>query len=283
MEEEILQEMIRDRESQIAMIQKKLELQEKKLARKQELLDEVKQKYTETHAEEVMEIEQLNKRHSQLLGQYKEAEEGLDMKKQQQGPALHVYNEIMKSLTDPTESQDSSYVTRMQAQLCKAMHSMGMVETQLAMYNNQVDLLQKYLRESNTVMVEEKSQVELKLMNDLVLADNARKEIDQKVTEQNNAFVKEKDALVEKIEQQQDKEDEEAEEDDDEEEKEELMEILLEGREEIKRLEEENKEELDKLEELKQKIIAVKGEKFVEELIAHIEEEMKEKQGDNSE
>ena len=35
----------------------------------------------------------------------------------------------------PPESADSSYVIRMQAQLCKAMHSMGILEHQLEILN----------------------------------------------------------------------------------------------------------------------------------------------------
>jgi hypothetical protein len=280
MEEEILQEMIRDRESQLAMIQKKLDYLTSKTTIKEQQLKETLKKYKENHLEQQIEIDQLNQRHSKLLGQYTEVKEGLDMKKQQQGTSLHVYNEIMNSLTDPTASQDSSYITRMQAQLCKAMHSMGIFETQLVIATNENEEVQKYLRDTNTLMVEEKSQVELKLMNDLVGADNLRKEVEAKVNRQNETFTKEKDALVERIEQQQEQGSDQ-EEEDDEEEKEELTEILVEGREEITRMEQENQEEFTRLEELKQKVISIKGEKLVEEMIAHIEEEFKERQQDS--
>lgn len=278
--------MIRDREVQLAMIKKKLEDQSRKLEGTKSSLEATQKKYTENHLEQQIEIDTLVQRQSKLLMQYKEAKEALDMKKQQQGPQLHIYNEIMKSLTVPTaDSQDSSYVTRMQAQLCKAMHSMGMVETQLAMSTGQAEGVQRYLRESKTSLLEDKTQVELKLMNDLVGADNLRKEVADKVQKQTEDFTKEKDSLLDKIEQQQEQGDEEPEEqDDDDEEKEELMEILTEGRDEITRIEKENKEELAKLEALKQKVIAVKGEKFVEEVCGQLEEEFKEKlQGSDEE
>lgn len=285
MEEEILQEMIRDRDSQLVMIRKKMEEQEKKMETTRKQLEEVKKEYSSSHLEHQLEVDSLVQHHSKLLSQYKEAKEALDMKKQQQGPQLHVYNEIMKSLTEPTENQDSSYVTRMQAQLCKAMHSMGMVETQLAMANTQAEGVQRYLKESKTSVVEEKTHVELKLMNDLVGTDNERKEVAEKVQKQAEDFHKEKDSLLEKIEQQQEQEEEPEENaEEDEEEKAELMEILQEGRDEIARMEKENKVELEKLEALKQKAIATKGEKFVEELCAQIEEEFKEKlQGSDGE
>jgi hypothetical protein len=285
MEEELLDQMIRDREFQLAMIRKKVDDQTRKMELAKTSLEDTKKKYSENHIEQQMEVDTLVQRHSKLLTQYKEANQALDMKKQQQGPQLHLYNEIMKSLTVPTDSQDSSYVTRMQAQLCKAMHSMGMVETQLAMSTSQTEGVQKYLRESKTSLLEDKTLVELKLMNDLVGADNLRKGVADKVQKQAVEFTKEKDALLDKIEQQQEHDDkpEEKEEDDDEEEQAELTEILTEGRDEITRMENENKEELEKLEALKQKVIAVKGEKLVEELCSQIEEEFKERLQDSEE
>jgi hypothetical protein len=279
MEEELLEQMIRDREFQLAVIRKKVDDQTRKMELAKTSLVDTKEKYVANHREQQMEVETLIQRHSKLLMQYKESNEALDMKKQQQGPQLHHYNEIMKSLTVPMDSQDSSYVTRMQAQLCKAMHSMGMVETQLAMSTSQTEGLQKYLRESKTSLSEDKTLVELKLMNDLVGADNLRKEVAEKVQKQAEEFAKEKDALLDKIEQQQEHDDkpEEEEEEEDEEEQAELTEILTEGRDEITRIENENKEEREKLEALKQKVIALKGEKLVLELCAQIEEEFKAK------
>jgi len=167
---------------------------------------------------------------------------------------------------------------RMQAQLCKAMHSMGMMETQLAMINTTATERQKHLKDTVTMTVEEKSQVELKLMNDLVLMDNVRREVETKHTNMVRSFTKEKDALVEKLEKQQEEaeKDEDEKEEDDDEEKEELKEILSQGREEIARIEAENKEDLANLEALKAKVAAIRGENFVEELVSTIQEDFKE-------
>lgn len=268
--------MVRDRESQINLIRKKLDHEARKLERTQKSLEETKKKYTENHLQHQMEIDGLMRDQSQLLSRYNESNEGLDMKKQQQGPQLAVYNEVMQTLTDAEEAaQDSSYVTRMQAQLCKAMHSMGIVETQLAMSSSQAEGLQKHLRDCKTELLEEKTQIELKLMNDLVMADNARKAVSEKVRTQTEEFTAQKDALLEKFEEQQEQQqdDEEEEEEDDEEEKEELTEILAEGREEIARMESENEKEREKLAELKKRVIDIRGEEFVQELCAHIEED----------
>jgi hypothetical protein len=282
MEEELLQEMIRDRETALVQIQKKMVEQANKMERYKSQLKEVRMQQELNTVEQQQELETLVGRKHQLLMQYKEAKEGLDMKKQQQqqgqGANLHIYNEVMKLVATP-ESRDSSYVMRMQAQLCKAMHSMGMVETQLALATNQSEALQKYMKDKLTGTVEEKSQVELHLMNDLVVTDNARREVETKHKQMLIDFVGEKDAILERI----DKEKEEPPEEDDDEEKAELTEILTQGTEEIERMVAENKGELEKLEELKIKVAEMKGEGFVEDIVSSISEEFKERENEDEE
>ena len=278
MEEEILQEMIQDRETQIKLIQTKMELQARRMDRIKEALATTKENYSKERVDHTLDLEQSHQHYIKIVKQFKEALQTLDMTKQQQGPQLHMYNEAMKAMAAP-ENRDSSYVIRMQAQLCKGMHNMGMLETQLAMVMAHCADRQKYLKETITLIVEEKSKVELQLMNELIAADNARREVETKHKTMVESFTKEKDALIEKIEKQQEeaeKDDEEKEEDDDEE-KAELQEILSQGREEIARLEAENKLELAKLEELKAKVAAVRGENFVEELVASIADEFKDR------
>jgi hypothetical protein len=278
MEEEILQEMIQDRKIQIKLIGTKMELQSQKMERLKKELAEIRETYGQEHVEHTMSLDQSHRRLSKLIHQFKEALQGLDMQKQQQGTQLHVYNEVMKAIASP-ETRESSYVIRMQAQLCKAMHSMGMMETQLALVTADAADWQKYLKDSVTLTMEEKSQVELELMNGLIVADNSRREVETRHKGMIEAFTTEKDALVEKIEKQQEEaekdEEEKEEEEDDDEEKTELQEILTQGREEIERMKAENKEEFAKLEELKAKVAAVRGETFVEELVSTISEEFK--------
>lgn len=284
MEEEILEEMIRDRDTQIKMIQTKLELQARRMERIKDELATTREQYSKEHVDHTMVLEQSHQHYVKTVKQFKEAVQALDMTKQQQGPQLHVYNEAMKAIAAP-ENRDSSYVIRMQAQLCKAMHSMGMLETQLAMVMAHAGDRQKYLKESITMTLEDKSRVELELMNALIMADNARREVEIKHKSMVASFTTEKDALVEKLEKQQEEadKDEEEKEADDDEEKAELQEILSQGREEIARLEAENKEELAKLEELKAKVASVRGENFVEELLASIAEEFKGQDDDDEE
>jgi hypothetical protein len=154
-----------------------------------------------------------------------------------------------------------------------------MVETQLALAANQSEALQKYMKEKLTGTVEEKSQVELHLMNDLVVTDNARREVETKNKQMLIDFVSEKDSLLERIETEK----EEPPEEDDDEEKAELTEILTQGREEIERMVAENKGELEKLEELKIKVQGMKGEGFVEDIVSSISEEFKERENEAEE
>jgi hypothetical protein len=156
---------------------------------------------------------------------------------------------------------------------------MGMVETQLQLTTAQQEYFQKALKDVRTGMIEEKTQVELKLMNDLVLADTARREVEIRCKELTDRFIAEKDQLMEKIERQNEEpEDGQDAEEDDEEEKEELKEILSQGREEIERLVKENKAELERLEELKQKVALSKGQDIVDEIVTSIAEEFKERE-----
>lgn len=296
MEEELLQGMIRDRETQIKLIESKLEEQKKKMERIQLARVQVTELHQSQKLQQTKDWEAHMKQYKTVQRDYRASKDSLDMKKQQQqqalggggsaassqsavsGPGLHVYNEIMKSVATSPESNDSSYVLRMQAQLCKAMHSMGMMETQLQLTTQQQDAFQKSLRDVITGMVEEKSHIELQLMNDLVLMDNDRREVEQKVKAQAEAFIKEKDVLMEKMERQnEDNSENEEQEEDDEEEKEELQEILTQGREEMQRLEQENKEQLETLEELKEKVALAKGEDIADEIVTSIAEEFKER------
>lgn len=75
MEEELLQEMIRDRESQLEMIRRKMDQQEKKLERTKDQLEDAKKKYEAGNMERQMGIEGLVNHHSKLVSQYREARE----------------------------------------------------------------------------------------------------------------------------------------------------------------------------------------------------------------
>lgn len=262
---------------------------------------------------------QLWKNYDGLLSPYQDAKDELDTKRQQQqdngnanantngdgegprqvGPSMIVYTEIMKDVVklaekSPSESNvsgDSNYVVRMQSQLCKAMHGMGVMETQRQMTKGQMEHIEKKAKDVVTDMVEEQSEVELKMVNDLIVADTSKREIVSKQTLQRQSFSKQKNDLMEKIERQfeeanendgdgNDENDEEKEEA-----KEELREVLKEGRQEMERLEKLNKETEEKLEALKIKAALAQGQDVVKDIVTSIEEEFAEREGsgdDNS-
>lgn len=249
----MLQEMIRDRETQIKWIERKMEEQTLKMAQTKKDLEEIKEGLVKSTVEQQDEVVELQTHHTKLIKDFNVAKEAMDMKKQQ--TALHTYQEVMKSVAAP-ESRDSSYVLRMQAQLCKAMHSMGIMENQLALTTNQSESLSKYLSASMTVTMEEKSQVELKLMNDLLAVDSTKQDVEEKHKSMMDEYRKEKDTL-EKLIEGGDEEDDDEEEDD--EEREELMEILTQGREEVQRMEEIMKQQKEKIEKLREKVAAQRG------------------------
>jgi len=300
----LLQEMIRDREICIQFLGKKVAGQDERAKILKKLRDEIsaaKEKHREEHRSQLME---LWKEYDSLLCRYQDAKDELDTKKQQQqkdndseereriGPDITVYQDIMREVataTDPNGSGDSSYVVKMQSQLCKAMHGMGVMETQRQMTKGQTEHIQKKAKDVVTDMVEEQSNVELKMVNDLILADNSKREVDNKRTLQHETFSKRKSDLMEKLERQLDEANEEdsnenAENGEEEEEaKEELKEVLQQGREEMKRLEKLNKEAEEKVEALKIKAALAQGQDVVKDIVTNIEEEFAEREGSGDE
>lgn len=300
MEKALLEEMIRDREICIQFLEKKVAGQDEraKLLRNQhDQLSAQKEKDREEHRSQLME---LWKNYDGVLSRYQDAKDELDTKKQQQqegtgeriGPDITVYQEIMRDVStavDGNGSGDSNYVVKMQSQLCKAMHGMGVMETQRQMTKGQVEHIQKKAKDVITEMREEQSSVELKMVNDLIFADNSKREVDSKRNLQHKTFSKQKSDLMEKIERQLDEANENdgdgnAENDEEEEEaKEELREVLRQGKEEMERLVKLTKETEEKVEALKIKASLAQGQDVVKDIVTNIEEEFAEQEGSGDE
>jgi len=301
MEKALLQEMIRDREICIQFLEKRLAGQEEKAVRlKKEHgeLSEMKQKDREMQRAELM---QLWKNYDGILSRYQDLKDELDTRRQQQqqqqqdnaerpppvGPSLDTYIEIMKEVPSAENGRgdSSNYVVKMQSQLCKAMHGMGVMETQRHMTKGQMEHIQKKAKDVVTEMVEEQSNVELKMVNDLIVADNSKREVDGKKAEQYEAYSKQKNDLMEKIERQLDEaveDDADAENDEAlEEAKEELKEVLQEGRQEMERLEKLNAEAQEQIEALKIKASLAQGQDVVKDLVTSIEEEFAQEESED--
>lgn len=219
------------------------------------------------------------------------------------GPDIELYNEIMKDVvleankaSGKTSSNSSNYVVRMQSQLCKAMHGMGIMETQRQMTKGQMEQIQKKANDVLPEMIEEKSHVELKMVNDLIFADNGKREVESKRNLQHETFFKEKNDLMEKIERQIYEAEDEAknngnndgdndENDAAEEEaaKEELQGILQEGKTEMERLEKLIRDKESKVEELKISAAMAQGQDVVDDIVTSIAEEFADGDGSGDE
>ena len=297
MEKALLQEMIRDREICIQFLEKRLAGQEEKATRlKKEHSDIAEKKQTDRDTRRA-ELMQLWKAYDGILSRYQDLKDELDARKQQQqtngeskesiGLGLDSYIEIMKNVpSDQNGNGDSSnYVVKMQSQLCKAMHGMGVMDTQRQMARGQTEHIQKKAKDVLTDMREEQSGVELKMVNDLIVADTSKREVDGKRSEQHEAYSKQKNDLMEKIERQLDEaiEDDTNAENDEavEEAKEELKEVLEEGRQEMERLEKMNAEAEEQIEALKIKASLAQGQDVVKDLVTSIEEEFAQEESDD--
>lgn len=250
MEVEILQEMIVDRDSRIQLIQRKSDEQITKEKRLREELDQAQDRLSAQKIDHMGTKTTLLHRRQRVMEQLESMQRDL----QQQGASLHTYAGVLQQQAVDMVG-DSSYVMRMQAQLCKAMHSMGIIDHQMELAKKHADALLKLQKEALTSMTEEKSQVELDLMNDLMKIDTARREIEDELTTQMEDIRKEITKVENEIEEnegsEEDPDDDEQEEDEEEKAaKEELMKMLREQRDKIEQLEQETEQQAEMIEDL---------------------------------
>ena len=223
MEKELLNQMITDRDRRISSIKKKMEDQHIKMADFQEELKEIKarrEKSEVAHMDELTKLMEAKEASEKALLRLQE-----DLKKQQ-GDSLQLYTEVIKqdAANVADAKTDSSYVMRMQAQLCKCMHSMGIMENQMELVKTTCDELIKSLKEAVNRTIDEKTEMELKFMNELVMTDNSRKEIEEGLKANLDKLREEIEALEEKLEDHEsDSEESESETDEEEEEEKELL------------------------------------------------------------
>mmetsp|Transcript_18739 Transcript_18739/g.33913 ORF Transcript_18739/g.33913 Transcript_18739/m.33913 type:complete len:333 (-) Transcript_18739:88-1086(-) len=172
MEEALLKEMVSERDKKIAQLRVAVDEHNAKLFAKQRELEKVQDESSEAKLQYRRAIASLVKKRDEGLHKIQKVEKEV----RNQNGSLHVYADILKEAAP--ESVDSSYVVRMQAQLCKAMHSMGILEHQLAIVNSISSEVVKSQKEAITSVVDEKSAMELEVMNELMAIDDARREIE---------------------------------------------------------------------------------------------------------
>jgi ADP-ribose pyrophosphatase YjhB (NUDIX family) len=221
MEMELLNQMIHDRDRRIASIKQKMEEQHEKMAKFQEELIEIKRRREESeiaHMEELTRLMEEKEVGERALGRLQE-----DLKKQQ-GDSLQLYAEVIKKdAAKIPDATDSSYVMRMQAQLCKCMHSMGIMENQTELVKKTCDELIKSLKDAVNRTIDEKTNVELKFMNDLVMTDNARREMEEQMKEKLDKLREQIAEVEEKLEDLESDSESDSEIDEEEEEEKELI------------------------------------------------------------
>lgn len=172
MEEALLKEMVVERDKKIAQLEATVEVHEEKLDASRLELEKVREQSSQSKLEYRRAIAALVKKREEGLDKIAKREKEV----RNQNGSLHVYADVLKEAAP--ESVDSSYVIRMQSQLCKAMHSMGILEHQLAIVNNISSEVVKSQKEAITAVVDAKSRMELEVMNDLVALDDAKRKVE---------------------------------------------------------------------------------------------------------
>jgi multidrug resistance efflux pump len=148
----------------------------------------------------------------------------------------------------------------MQSQLCKAMHCMGALQHQLEILNAYSGQVLSALRGSMAQITEEKTMVEVKLMNDLMQVDTLKRRMEDGLRRSLEEFQASQRvfSLSQSFTTQEsgggntnDNDDDSAEIDEDL-----LLEILQERKEDIAAMEQENAKQEEQIKELKAKIEA---------------------------
>ena len=250
-EAQLLREMILDREQRIALIQLKSKEQLKKEERLRSELDQVNEQSMNNKI--TYQTEKTRLLHGRATAE--ERLEDMQRNLRQQGQSLHTYANVIQQ----EQMGDSSYVMRMQAQLCKAMHSMGIVDHQMELAREHSDSMIKLQKEAVTRTTEEKSQLELQLLNELMKCDTNRKEEEAGLKTKLEDIHNQIETVRAQIEENEEDEDEDTAQQEDlteeeKETKEELMKELEERKKEVEQLEQETERQRENIQELKERL-----------------------------
>jgi len=260
MEAELLRGMIADREERIAKIERKTSDGDKKIHRVQQQLEEVKQQNADLAVDLKANRERLMNSKAVTIEKLSAAQ--ADMNKQ--GRMLQAYAGALKQEDEiVSASNDANFVTKMQAQLCKAMHTLGIIDHQLEIVKEQAADMTKLQKDAMTSVSNEMSEIELELMNQLMERDTATRAVENDFSGKLAGIRREMDAVEEQVFSSDDEDEEESDEEEiDEEEKaakEELMRMLQQQKEKISNLERETEEQEDTIQELEDQLEELRG------------------------
>jgi hypothetical protein len=280
MEAELLREMIADREARMEKVrqtQLQLQVQEERLRKElseatdvasQQMIQQQTERTELLHDQQAI-VTQLEHQNQRLQRQSESLQEYVDLvvvDSQQQGKKGRGSSGI--------QPHDTSNVTRLQAQLCKAMHSVSITDRQRELIETSYQTLTKWQKEVMAQQAEEQAHLERAILNDLMAQDNEVRMVENEWKGKLNIILEEMEAIREQLADYEDSDDDKDEDedddgggnretdeendDDDEEEldeeekaaKEEMMKILQDRRAEIKKLEAVIEEQEEQMEEL---------------------------------
>lgn len=249
-EVQLLLDMIQDRDNKLKQIEEKIVRHETKQKKLQEEVEKTREEASQQRNKNRDVVADFKRRRAERFLRL----EQLENEVLQQNVALHLYTETMNKVSAETENVDPSYVVRIQAQLCKAMHSMGILEHQLSLVKDSTAIFVKKIKDGISGIVEDKSQMELRVMNQLLAVDNEKRSMEEDLKAQLQRERAELDKACSAGDENEATEEDDEDEDSDEEIDEDLLkEILEERREEIQQLEAENEKQRQAIEKLRAK------------------------------
>ena len=186
----LLEDMIHERDGHIANLTNQLhqtsdsinslskELHQKSVARKQQ---------REEHSKSIKKLKEEHLEQRKKLAKFEQSVKGGG------GLRVHEYAALMRSAN--SNQVESSYVIRLQAQLCRAMHSLGVMESQLALVKDNCSSLIRFMKEDLSRMVDDRTRREIELMNGLAKVDQEHRILQGKMEKKIN----EKEELLESV------------------------------------------------------------------------------------
>mmetsp|Transcript_6104 Transcript_6104/g.11871 ORF Transcript_6104/g.11871 Transcript_6104/m.11871 type:complete len:649 (-) Transcript_6104:96-2042(-) len=189
-EQSLLHSMLTERDAQISTLTHQLhstseilhttqkELQSKSSARKAQ---------REEHSATIKRLKEEHAEQRRILAKFEQNV------KNGGGLRVHEYAALMRSAN--SNRVESSYVIRLQAQLCRAMHSLGVMESQLALVKENCSSLIKFMKEDLSHMVDDRTRREIELMNGLARVDNEKRVM----AEEMEAKMQEKEELLDQV------------------------------------------------------------------------------------
>lgn len=181
-EQSLLTSMISDRDAQISSLMHQLHSASELLhhtQREHQSQSASRKSQREEHTSTIQRLKEEHAEQRRILSKYEQSI------KNGGGLRVHEYAALMR--TANSSAVESSYVLRLQAQLCRAMHSLGVMESQLALVKDIFSGLIKFMKEDLSHMADDRTRREIELMNVLAKVDDEKRvmgmEMEKKVQE----------------------------------------------------------------------------------------------------